>query len=77
MASANYAKGKVQKFLSGNKCQHLGERNDKDIWLHPDGVTVMQIPLRGGVPWDIFQMIAIDQLQMNHHEFDYWVGQNC
>lgn len=77
MASANYAKSKVQKFLSGKKCDHIGERNGKDAWLHPDGVTVILLPMVGGVSWELFQAIAIEQFQMSNWDFDYWVGQNC
>ena len=41
-----------------------------------DDVTIIQFPPMDNVPWEIFQVIAIDQIQIGDWEFDYWLGEN-
>lgn len=78
MSSTNFSKTKVQKFLSYYKCDKIvDDRNDREIWMAPDGVTLIQLPRTGSIPWEAFQTIATEQLQLSAWEFDYWIGQNC
>jgi hypothetical protein len=72
-----YSLTTVRKFLSWAKCQKINDRNGREIWIMPDDVTIIQIPPMDTVPWEIFQSIAIEQMQIGDWEFDYWLGENC
>lgn len=76
MMNGNYSKEIVRKFLTDQKCSALPDRNGRELWIMNDDVTIIQFPPMDNVPWEIFQVIAIDQIQIGDWEFDYWLGEN-
>lgn len=46
-----------------------------DLFIYND-VTIIQIPKTGRVEFEFIEAVAMGQLGLPWHEFDYWLGQN-
>lgn len=63
--------GKMIHYYGGEKIDTI---DGEEIWLH--GYTVIRVPVKGRVDWDVFEEIAKSLVGLSDWEFDYYVGEN-
>lgn len=74
----SFAKSVVEKLLSDHKCSKYKENHKgMDIWIAVDDTTIIQIPSGfRRVDFEVIQVIAEEQLDLNVWQLDMWLGEN-
>lgn len=73
----SYPRQVVNKLLSDQKCDRFRDLDEGgwEMWIKDD-IIIIQLPAGDNIDWDIFEMIAQEQLGMSDWELDYWLGEN-
>lgn len=71
----SYARNVVENFLKENGCEYAGIYNERHVWIN--GVVTIQLPTKGRIDYDHFELIATELIGIAFAEFDYWLGQNA
>lgn len=64
----------VGKMIAHYGGQHIDTIGGEEIWQH--GYTIIRVPTRGRVDWDVFEEIAKAQVGLSDWEFDFYVGEH-